>query len=381
MAKSKQEREFEALLALEGGPPVRTIATAPMTNPSTAKPSTAGQNLAQPNAKHSNAAQATDNQLTAAKAAAAVAVGLGSAPVASSPPAPIAARAAATPEPAQPTAAQWLAELNERDERFAALQHQQVELTRQLTAAQARLAQGQAEAADLIKRQSDADSERRVLSRKVTDSQHQIAELRRVLDRADRRDLLRQRGLNDDEQVRAVVHLVRCYKLAALAALLDSDPQPLTRLLERIVVSCGAVACTPKHDDVAVLEVSRDRCEVCGGSDSRQAFALFCQLMHQLQLDRYTVVGGSPAYREMLRDLNRTFGTGLHLTTVADLRPDADKRARQVRGLVIIWGATAVDHAVTGHYRQAGDVVLEIAHRGIGGMLRKAAELLSMPRA
>ena len=46
------------------------------------------------------------------------------------------------------------------------------------------------------------------------------------------------------------------------------------------------------------------------------------------------------------------------------------------RGLIVIWGGSEVDHDTTIHYRQSGDLVLTMNHRGLSGILpRLTAQL------
>ncbi len=296
----------------------------------------------------------------------------------------------ATPPGPPPVVApppQWTADLAAREAEIAGLRAQ---LDAALAEAQAARATAQAalpraiaaaaalDAAQAAAREVDAD--RRVQARRVTELQQQLAAAQKLWANADRRFLPTTRGLQGDEPTRAVLLMLETHGAEALDALLDRDPSASARLFERLVLSCGADPCTPRHPGTLVLKVDRDRCEVCAGSDSRQAFSAFRQAVRAAGFTRCTVVGGSPAYREMLRELERTLSDGLELRYVEDVAPKADQRARQVRGLVIIWGATAVDHAATSHYRDAGDKVLEIPHRGIGGMLRKAAAELQRGR-
>lgn len=250
-----------------------------------------------------------------------------------------------------------------------------------LAQAQAQLATAQAQAIELKSQLSVAtadrqtmDSERRSAGRKLTEAQREATVVRDALASADRRCLLEERGLADDEHVRALLLLLRMYGSKAVDALLVAEPTALTELLDRLVLSCNVAAC--ERDDAPLLEVERDRCELCGGSDVRLAFAQWIKVLRQAAITRYTIVGGTPLYREMLRAMNRELGHGLQLDTVGDLVPRADQRARATTGLVVIWGATAVDHAVTNHWKGKGDLQITIAHRGIAGMLRLATARL-----
>lgn len=294
---------------------------------------------------------------------------------------------AAQSQPPGPTAPDLAAELAARDAAIEALRVQLANAQGELSVAHASVdaATRRAQLAEsaLVTAQTqarEADAERRAQARRVTELQQQLLAVQKNWAGADRRGLPAARGLQGNEPQLALRLFIDAHGAQAIEAVLDRDPTAFARLLERLVLSCGAGPCTPRHPDTLVLRVDRGRCEVCAGSDSRQAYSGFREAVRGAGFDRCTVVGGSPAYREMLRELERTLSDGLEFRYVEDVAPRADQRARQVRGLVVIWGATAVDHAATSHYRDAGDKVLEIAHRGISGMLRRATAELQRNR-
>ena len=255
----------------------------------------------------------------------------------------------------------WQARHTELAAQFSALQAQAEELRGQLTRAQ--------------QHSLNLDTERRSAARKLTECHQDIKKLHDAVAAHDKTQLLQDRGLTRDEPLRALVLLLRFYGQRAVLALLAADPTALQELVDRLVLSCNVGPC--ERDDAPLLEVARDRCELCGGSDVQAAFGQLLEALRQRNVVRLTVVGGTPLYREILRKLNREHGKGLQLDTVGELVPNADQRARATTGLVLIWGATAVDHAVTNHWRDKGQLQITVAHRGIAGMLRIAAGRLA----
>lgn len=221
------------------------------------------------------------------------------------------------------------------------------------------------------------DHERRGAARRQGELERSVAALRRQIEAADKRAVLSARGLaTEAERADALACLLAAAPGATVAALCAPDPAPLAALIERMVRCCDDPGCQPSGD-APRLRVAKASCEVCGGSDVQRAFVAFATACHGAGFDRVTIVGGSPAYREALRGLSRSVGGGLQLRVVQNERPGEGKRAQAVRGLVVIWGATAVDHTTTGHYRGAGDAQIAVNHRGVAGMLAQVGERLA----
>ena len=90
-------------------------------------------------------------------------------------------------------------------------------------------------------------------------------------------------------------------------------------------------------------------------------------------------VGGSPNYRTQLEALFPAGGSLTVHTTAGDRRVPLQRAKAQQRGddLVVIWGATELDHATSGAYRAQFGRVEVIAHRGIGRMLDLTSERLA----
>lgn len=226
---------------------------------------------------------------------------------------------------------------------------------------------------------ADVARERRQLDQRLTEAQARTRGLEAMLQAADTKaSLWSQRGLEKAEALQALGLLAVEAPQLLLEATMAVAPEPLARLLnDRLALLCDAADCQPATRDTVVLRVPAARCELCGGSDLRQAFRAFAKTMAAKQLTAVSFIGGSPAYREALRQLSRELKPNFELDTVAQKRPNEGKRAQATRGLVVIWGGTEVDHDTTTHYRDAGDLVLIVSHRGLSGMLPRLTTMLA----
>jgi FtsZ-binding cell division protein ZapB len=235
---------------------------------------------------------------------------------------------------------------------------------------------------DALQHARDAlDRERRETARQRTAIEREADTLHSRLARADKSSVLRARGLDDcDVQATALALLLDWNPQKTVQALCAADPEPLRELLNRLAIVCANPHCQPAPG-TPVMPAPPESCEVCGGSDVQRAFVQFVAACRKSGIDRVTIVGGSPAYREKLRTLQREHGQGVQIDVVREERPQEAKRAAAVRGLVVTWGATEVDHTTTGHYRNAGDIRLHVAHRGIAGMLGMLAKMVEPERS
>ncbi|MCB9795578.1 MAG: hypothetical protein H6741_22985 [Alphaproteobacteria bacterium] len=186
--------------------------------------------------------------------------------------------------------------------------------------------------------------------------------------------------LDPEEQVQVLSGLVAA-ELYALRGLQLAPAPVLGGLLqERVSLSCGAPSCAPKDGSVH-LQVPPERCEVCGGSDIAQAFRTLLQACAGKQAPfRLMLVGGSPNYRTQLRHLAEGHSAALHLDLLGGRARPRTRRVRErVRqaDLVVIWGATIMDHATSNAVIAAGGERLDVPHRGIVTMLRAVARHLS----
>lgn len=185
--------------------------------------------------------------------------------------------------------------------------------------------------------------------------------------------LLRERGLHDaQEDAAALLALLEQRAEELVEALELASAGKLRQLLdERVALVCGKEGCQPEGPTAAV-RVAPGRCEVCGGSDVQGAFSRFLAAAEKGGVAAIVLVGGSPAYRRQLRALADLCEGRLRIDLVSGTsrRPrhkaDADLRRADV---VVIWGATMLDHSVSEAYREGPARILRIPHRGITRML------------
>ena len=194
-------------------------------------------------------------------------------------------------------------------------------------------------------------------------------------------EALLARGLGDpDEQAQALAALVSTESARRLMETLETrDIAGLRSALERrLALGCASPGCAAPAG-AAVIEVSPARCELCGGSEIQRAATRFIKACEAAGVARVRFVGGSPNYRTQLEALFPRRGPLTVRTTAGDRRVPLHRSKAQQRSddLVVIWGATELDHATSGAYRAQFGRVETIAHRGIGRMLDLAAERIT----
>lgn len=197
-------------------------------------------------------------------------------------------------------------------------------------------------------------------------------------------DLLTERGLETAaEHAAAVAALAAGESATSLLRLLDArDPDAARRLLDgRLALLCESPDCAPPQG-ATVLRVEPARCDICGGSDIRRAAHGFTAACVAQGVVRVRVVGGSPSYRAQLEALFPRGGPVQLMQTPGTTRVTLQraKGHQRVDDLVIVWGATELDHATSNAYRESQGWVEIIPHRGIGGMLDQAAALIRRGR-
>ncbi len=125
---------------------------------------------------------------------------------------------------------------------------------------------------------------------------------------------------------------------------------------------------------------TKAHCPHCGGSDNTRAAQDLLEACARGAVRRVLVVGGSPSVRE---ELHAALGGALELRTVDGTERRTQERARgdlEWADLVLLWGATQLDHKVSAHYAhppaaQRGKVV-HVARRGIAALMAAAVEHL-----
>lgn len=197
---------------------------------------------------------------------------------------------------------------------------------------------------------------------------------------ASARAIFEARGLLGDSEIDVVVRgLGEQREGGGLLALLEvADPSALESFLEdRVSLLCGEPACAAPPGR-AILKVPPPRCDVCGGSDIRRATRRFQEAALLNGLSRVVIVGGSPQYHRQLKALLTE--PRLRLTLVPG---DRRRNLRQAQAdeagadLVVLWGATLLDHSTSELYGRGSGRVLRVPHRGIARMLLQVADALA----
>jgi hypothetical protein len=192
--------------------------------------------------------------------------------------------------------------------------------------------------------------------------------------------LLEARGLaQEDEQALALTALLEARPRELLEAATLAEPASVRALLDdRLALLCDDPACSSSSASTTVVPVPSSRCEVCGGSDIRRAFARFTAACAQSGVRRITIVGGSPAYRTQLEKLAAD-APQLSLSFVrGDKKPGKKAAAQIAKGadLVVIWGSTILDHSTSDAFKRRQGLKMNVAVRGISSMLAEVATRL-----
>jgi hypothetical protein len=153
------------------------------------------------------------------------------------------------------------------------------------------------------------------------------------------------------------------------------------QLLARFSLHCSSPACgeaARRSGRQALPAATKSLCPHCGGSDNARAAQDLMTACASAGVRHLLVVGGSPSVRE---ELHAALGTALELRTVDGTERRTQERARsdlEWADLVLLWGATELDHKVSTHYAhppagQRGKLV-HVARRGIAALLTAAVE-------
>jgi hypothetical protein len=209
---------------------------------------------------------------------------------------------------------------------------------------------------------------------------HSLAEAEKAAQARTRlADLLSKRGCADrDEAIQVMRGLMdkRPDQLIDVIELTESEP--LARLLDDRVAFVAHDLDVDLGADTVVVRVPAARCEITGGSDIQAGFRQFVEACQRAQVRRVTIVGGSPSYRRELDQLAASH-KDLKLNLVSGTKRRERKRAeadKRTSDIVVIWGATELDHSVSAVYTQGTGKVLTVRHRGISGMLEQLTEHL-----
>lgn len=190
-------------------------------------------------------------------------------------------------------------------------------------------------------------------------------------------ELFGKRGCADrDEAIEVMRGLVEKRPEQLIDAIELSAPEPLAQVLDDRVAFVAHDLDVDLGPDTVIVRVPAARCEITGGSDIRAGFRQFADACQRTQVRRITIVGGSPAYRRELDHLAAAHGD-LKLNLVSGTKRRERKRAeadKRTSDIVVIWGATELDHSVSAVYTGEGAPILRVPHRGISRMLDQVTE-------
>lgn len=195
----------------------------------------------------------------------------------------------------------------------------------------------------------------------------------------DIRALLTGLGFGDDEAYAAARQALEESKLTtSKKQRIDGAKRPRVEALlsSAFLVTCGDEGCDARADGRRLLPAaSPDQCQVCGGSSNRRALEAAREQMRKARLTRLVVVGGAPSVHESLR---RMKPAEWELRIVEGT---ARRTADQARGdlrwadLVIVWGATELDHKVSELYTVHRDPrCVTINRRGLAALFDAVTE-------
>lgn len=144
-------------------------------------------------------------------------------------------------------------------------------------------------------------------------------------------------------------------------------------LAAALVRCCGDGACLRalRGDPRRVVTVLRPACEVCEGGTAGGGVRLMVDALHAAHRTHLLVIGGSPSAHTQLQRLLR--GSGITVRLVEGTHAPEASQARawaDAADVVVIWGATILDHKVSAHFERPEHRVktITIARRGIAAL-------------
>lgn len=191
---------------------------------------------------------------------------------------------------------------------------------------------------------------------------------------------LAQAGLSDAQLVATLDRLLAAdRKLCARALLRDGDASAWHMIDDRVVLACALCSARLRPGVVAVEGVTAADCDLCGGSDTRRAFADLVAACEVAQVGRVLILGGSPPYREEAQRLVKEATRPLKIDFVGEgSKPGTKKALANARGadVLVVWCSTLLDHATTDAFGKADALRVVVNRRGIGSMFAQVAEAL-----
>ncbi len=150
-------------------------------------------------------------------------------------------------------------------------------------------------------------------------------------------------------------------------------------LAQGVLLACGRGDCLAEAeawkvggDPRPIHHASRaEACEVCGGSTNARWVDEMVEACRRAGWRRLCVVGGSPSScRDLVELVGGRVETKIVVGTTARSRSQASADIAWA-DKVVLWGATQLDHKVSGLY--AGAKVLQTAQRGVAALTREIA--------
>jgi hypothetical protein len=152
-------------------------------------------------------------------------------------------------------------------------------------------------------------------------------------------------------------------------------------LASRFAIVCARTACRSvlPGTDKSLIDAARPTdCSVCGGSANESAIDRAVAALHGRGMRKVVVVGGSPTTHEELRSLVRN-RLELRLVSGTDRRTRSGAKADLAwADLVVIWGATQLDHKVSKLYTDGRhESVVTCGRRGIEALAETVRQFAS----
>lgn len=290
---------------------------------------------------------------------------------------------------APPTASESASGRSSVELRCRELETRYAELETRFAGLEARYDELEARHAELAQLRESERAEYRKLAAKrdrmaaeLGDSRRRVAELeRRAANRSTLRHALEQRGCRGTDEAVTVLQGMLTVRPDELLDTVDlATPENVAAMLDNRVAIVAEDRTAELEGECAVLRVPADRCEITEGSDIRAAFHEFRQACRRAGVRRVTIVGGSPAYRNELKNLAPTDRKELRVDLMSGTQQRSRRRAEsnvRASDLVVIWSATELDHSVSDVYSHSETPMVRVPHRGISRMLRHVAESLA----
>lgn len=159
---------------------------------------------------------------------------------------------------------------------------------------------------------------------------------------------------------------------------INESKRPLVEALltERFLVTCGNDACDARSSGREVIAAAApEQCAVCAGSANRRTLDTARELARQADIAHIVVVGGAPRVHEELRRLTPPEWTVR--IVVGTLRRTAEQARSDMQwaDLIIVWGATELDHKVSELYTAHRDPrCVVINRRGLSSLFDAVSE-------